>query len=202
MIYLTIGLVGFVFGSLLPLTMQTLQGIAVSPGVAIGEAFVIDNEGFRIPRRAVTRDVVDDELDRLSSSLDAVAEQLSENRAEIADKLGDEYGAIFAAHLQMLRDPKLNQELTQLVREKHYSPEYAVSKTLRQYAQVFKSLENRYLAERAHDLYDLEKRLLGHLLGECRQELTNLAEPVVILAHTLTPSETARLDPAMVLVFV
>ena len=202
MIYLTIGLVGFVFGSLLPLTMQTLQGIAVSPGVAIGEAFVIDNEGFRIPRRAVTRDVVDDELDRLSSSLDAVAEQLSENRAEIADKLGDEYGAIFAAHLQMLRDPKLNQELTQLVREKHYSPEYAVSKTLRQYAQVFKSLENRYLAERAHDLYDLEKRLLGHLLGECRQELTNLAEPVVILAHTLTPSETARLDPAMVLGFV
>ena len=182
--------------------MQILQGIAVSPGVAIGEALVIDDEGFRIPRRFVTHDVVDDELNRLTHSMDAVAEQLQANCDEISAQLGSEYGAIFAAHLQMLRDPKLNQEIRQLICEEHYSPEYAVSKTLRQYAQVFQSLDDRYLAERANDLFDLEKRLLGHLLGECREELTHLTQPVVVLAHNLTPSETARLDPKMVIGFV
>ena len=84
--------------------MQTLQGIAVSPGVAIGEALVIDNEGFRIPRRFVMRDVVEDEVERLTKAIDSVAGEIDRNRAAISEKLGDDYGAIFAAHLQMLRD--------------------------------------------------------------------------------------------------
>ncbi len=182
--------------------MHILQGIAVSPGLAIGEALVLDNEGFRIPRRFVAQDAVAGELDRLSKSMAAVSEQLRENRDEISAELGEEYGAIFAAHLQMLRDPKLNQEIQHLVKDKHHSAEFAVSKTLKQYAQVFQSLDNRFLAERANDLFDLEKRLLGHLLGQTREHLWQLNEPAIILAHNLTPSETARLDPNTVLGFV
>jgi phosphotransferase system enzyme I (PtsI) len=182
--------------------MQTLQGIAVSPGVAIGEALVIDNEGFRIPRRFVTRDAVDDELRRLDCAVDAVAAEIEENRRAVADQLGEQYGAIFAAHQQMLRDPRLRDELEALIRGRNYSPEYAVSRTLRRYAKVFQSLESSYLAERAHDLFDIEKRLLGSLLGQRREELGHLASPVVILAHNLTPSETASLDPRLVRGFV
>ncbi len=182
--------------------MHILQGIAVSPGLAIGEALVLDNEGFRIPRRFVAQDAVAGELGRLSKSMAAVSEQLRENRDEISAELGEEYGAIFAAHLQMLRDPKLNQEIQHLVKDKHHSAEFAVSKTLKQYAQVFQSLDNRFLAERANDLFDLEKRLLGHLLGQTREHLWQLNEPAIILAHNLTPSETARLDPNTVLGFV
>ena len=151
--------------------MQILQGIAVSPGLAIGEALVLDNEGFRIPRQFVGQDAAAEELDRLAKTMAAVSEQLRENRDEISAELGEEYGAIFAAHLQMLRDPKLNQEIQHLVRAEHHSAEFAVSKTLKQYAKVFQSLDNRFLAERANDLFDLEKRLLGHLLGQSREQL-------------------------------
>lgn len=182
--------------------MQILQGIAVSPGLAIGEALVLDNEGFRIPRRFVAQDAVDGELDRLSATMAAVSEQLRENRDQISAELGEEYGAIFAAHLQMLRDPKLNQEIQHLIRSKHHSAEFAVSKTLKQYAKVFQSLDNRFLAERANDLFDLEKRLLGHLLGQSQEPMWQLSEPAIILAHNLTPSETARLDPNTTLGFV
>ncbi len=182
--------------------MQILDGIAVSPGIAIGEALVIDNEGFRIPEHFVERDAVEDELERLDKAIAAVAKEIEHNRDSIAQQLGDQYGAIFSAHLQMLRDPKLHREVEQLVRGEHYSPEYAVSVTLRGYAKVFQGSDSPYLAERAHDIFDLEKSLLRNLLGRRREELSHLTTPVVVLAHNLTPSETANLDPKFVRAFV
>ena len=71
------------------------------------------------------------------------------------------------------------------------SAECAASRVLRQHARALQNLGDRYFAERATDLFDLEKRILRHLLGERREELTQLTEPVVVLAHNLTPSETA-----------
>ena len=68
--------------------MRTLEGIAVSPGVAIGEALVIDNEGFRIPRRFVSRDVVVDELKRLDGAIAAVGSEIERNRDAITQQLG------------------------------------------------------------------------------------------------------------------
>ena len=181
--------------------MQVLQGIAVSPGVTIGEALIIDQEGFRIPRRFVLRDAVDEEIDRLRSAIETVAERIDRNRASITAQLGEKYGAIFSAHLQMLRDDRLNQEFEHLIRAEHYTPEYAVSRTLRRYAKVFQDLDDTYHKERAHDIFDIEKNLLHHLLGRRREELSNLTSPVVVLAHNLTPSETANLNRDFVLAF-
>lgn len=182
--------------------MLSLQGIAVSPGVAIGEAFVVDHEGFRIPRRFVAKDAVEYELSRLQQALDAAAAEIETNQRRISEQLGKQYGAIFAAHLQMLRDPQLNEQLTRLVAEQYYSPEYAVTSTLRKYASAFEQLPGAVLPERAHDLYDIERRILRHLLGGRREELLHLTAPAVVLAHDLTPSETAQLDPQFVLGFV
>ena len=74
--------------------MQRLQGIAVSPGIAIGEALVMDNEGFRIPRRFVARDAVEDELDRLSRAIGASSEEIARNRDTVSRELGKEYGKL------------------------------------------------------------------------------------------------------------
>lgn len=174
--------------------MQRIQGIAVSPGVAIGEVLVIDNEGFRIPRRFVARDVVEDELARLDKAISAARAEMERNRDTVAQKLGDQYAAIFSAHMQMLCDPHLRSELEEMIRHRHYSPEYAVSRALRRYAKVFQQLENSYLSQRSHDITDIEKRLLRHLLGHRREELSQITSPVLVLAHNLTPSETANLD--------
>ncbi len=182
--------------------MQRLQGIAVSPGVAIGEALVMDTEGFRIPRRFVARDAVVDELNRLEQAVVASGAEIEISRDAVSRELGVQYAAIFDAHLQMLRDPKLRSEIEALVRDRHYSPEYAVSRTLRRYAKVFQTIQSSYLASRAADIFDIEKRMLRHLLGRRREELSQLASPVIVLAHNLTPSETANLDRKFVLGFV
>ena len=182
--------------------MQQLQGISVSPGVVIGEALVIDNEGFRIPRRFVSRDAVESEIERFDAAVEATAAEITGNRDAVSGELGSKYGAIFEAHLQMLRDERLQTEIRELIVERHYSPEYGVSRTLRRYAKVFQSLDSAFLAERATDIFDIEKRLLRHLLGRRREELSDLTSPVVILAHNLTPSETAGLDRRFVKGFV
>ncbi len=182
--------------------MQKLQGIAVSPGVAIGEALVMDSEGFKIPRRFVTRDAVDEEVERLDRAIAAASGEIAHNREAVSQELGKKYGAIFEAHLQMLQDSRLHSELEEMIRQRHYSPEYAVSRTLRRYAQVFQRLESSYLAERVHDIFDIEKRLLRHLLGGRAERISHLTSPVLVLAHNLTPSETANLDRQFVRGFV
>ena len=182
--------------------MQTLQGIAVSPGVAIGEALVIDNEGFRIPQRFVARDAVQVEIRRLTDAIAGADKEIAANRDTVTEQLGKHYGAIFGAHLKMLHDSRLRREIESMIRQKHYSPEYAVSRTMRRYAKVFQSLDNAFMKERSQDIFDIEKRLLKHLLKDRREDVSQLSSPVVLLAHNLTPSETANLNRKYALGFV
>ncbi|MCL2119577.1 MAG: phosphoenolpyruvate--protein phosphotransferase [Planctomycetaceae bacterium] len=182
--------------------MKKLQGIAVSPGIAIGEAMVLSNEGFRIPKRFVLRDATESEIKRLKSAIADASEELAANRDSMTKELGRKYGDIFEAHLQILNDSKLYGEFVELIREKAYSAEYAVSVTLRRYADVFRRLRNAWLTERINDIFDIEKRLLHLLLGKAREGLNQLTSEVLVLASGLTPSETANLNREFVRGFV
>lgn len=193
--------------------MIVKTGIAVSHGVAIGQAFVLGAEEFRIPRTCVAgpdgdvcdpnveQSVVEEEIARFHNAVNAVVEQITANEAMVRDRVGQQYGAIFGAHAQMAKDPKFNGEVEKLIRERHFSPEYATTSVLNRLADEFRSLPSPYLAERANDLVDLEKRLLRELLGTRQEEIARLSEPVIVLAHNLTPSETAGLPREHVLGF-
>lgn len=181
--------------------MLVKRGIAVSPGVVSGPALVLGTEDFRIPRQLVSIDAVDTEVARFRVALERVCSEIAENQQLASEQLGEEAARIFGAHLEMIRGPKLIEEIERLIREKCFSPEFASSHVLRGYAKLWQNLGNHYLAERAVDIFDLEKRLLRHLLGERREELTHLTAPVVVLAHNLTPSETFKLNTEYVLGF-
>ncbi len=181
--------------------MEIKRGIAVSPGVAIGPALVLDSEWFRIPQRAVASGQVEEECRRLRQALEQAAAETRAHQDAVSAKIGPQYGAIFAAHALMLSDPTLAQEIETLIRNDHFAVEYAVSRVIRRYAKALESIEGGYLADRVADLFDIEKRILRHLLGLRREQLRDLREPVVVLAHDLTPSETATLDPQRVHAF-
>ena len=179
--------------------MLIKRGIAVSPGVAIGSAMVLGTEDFRIPLRFVSESGIDFELTRFHAALDAVCEEILLNEKLVGERLGGQYALIFSAHLALVRDPKFIEQVESRIRQKQ-SPEYAVSQVLGQYAKQMQNL-GVYLAERSADIFDLEKKLLRHLLGERREELSHLTEPVLVLAHNLSPSETSKLDRKFVLGF-
>ncbi len=181
--------------------MLLKRGIAVSPGVVTGPALVLGTENFRIPRQFVSVDAVDTEIARFEAALESVCRAIAVNEKLASEQLGEQYGAIFAAHREVVRNPKLIEEIETLIRERCYSPEHAASRVLRSYARKLQNLGDHYFAERAVDIHDVEKRILRHLLGKRREELTHLTAPVVVLAHNLTPSETAKLNKKFVLGF-
>ncbi len=183
--------------------MEIKRGIPVSPGVAIGPALVLDNEGIRIPRRFVEDGPLDEEVVRVRQALAAAAAESREHQQAVAGKLGKQYGAIFGAHALLIEDPALLREVEGLIRQHGYTAEYAVSRTIRRHVKALQSLDRGgHLALRGSDLFDIEKAILRNLLGERRELLHHLRESVVVLAHDLTPSETAALDPTKVHAFV
>jgi phosphotransferase system enzyme I (PtsI) len=181
--------------------MEIKRGIPVSPGVAIGPALVLDTEWFRIPQRAVAKDRVAEELERLRRALSVAAVGAREQQQAVSDRLGQQYGAVFGAHAVLIEDPALAREIEALIREQHFAAEYAVSRVVRRYAKALESLDRGHLGTRAADLFDIERAVLENLLGQTREQMQSLQHPVVILAHDLTPGETAALDRRMVHAF-
>ncbi len=181
--------------------MDIKRGIAVSPGVAVGPALVLDAEWFRLPQRFIDPDHAGREVERLDSALRLASAEARDNQDAVSAKLGPQYGAIFGAHALMLADPALAREVEALIHGQHFAAEYAVSRVIRRYAKALESIQGGHLATRVTDLFDMEKRILRHLLGQRREELAQLKEAVLVLAHDLTPSETAALDPNRVHAF-
>ena len=101
----------------------------------------------------------------------------------------------------MLTDPALVREAEALIRSHHHAAEYAVSRVMRRHAKALESIPGSYLPSRVADLYDIEKRILQSLLGQRREQLSQLRAPVIVLAHDLTPSEAATLDTTRVHAF-
>jgi phosphoenolpyruvate-protein phosphotransferase (PTS system enzyme I) len=182
--------------------MEIKRGIAVSPGVAIGPALLLDTEAYRIPQRIIKKENVTEEIERVRRGLAAAAEEARQNQETVNDKVGKQYGAIFGAHAFLIEDPSLTSEIEQQIGHKHFTAEYAVSKVIRKHAKALESLDRGHFVARSVDLYDVEKRILRNLLGHRREQLRHLRQPVIVLAHDLTPSETAALDPKKVFAFV
>ncbi|MGE3809579.1 MAG: phosphoenolpyruvate--protein phosphotransferase, partial [Gemmataceae bacterium] len=181
--------------------MEIKRGIPVSPGVAIGPALMLDAEFFRIPRRVIDAGETPAEGERLRKALAAAATEAREKEQAVNEQIGPQIGAIFSAHANMIEDPILASEIEELIRTQRFTAEYAVSSVMRQYVKKFESIDRRMTASRIADLLDIEKRVLRNLLGQRREQLQHLKEPVIVLAHDLTPSETATLDTNKVYAF-
>jgi phosphotransferase system enzyme I (PtsI) len=182
--------------------MEIKRGIPVSTGVAIGPALVLDTEWYRIPQRHVEPAQAEAEVARLHQALHAAAEVSRSHQRAIHDRLGRQYAAVFEAHALLLEDPTFAGKVEALIRDERFAAEYALSRVMRQYVKALEGLgQDSAMRSRVSDLYDLERSVLGHLLGQRREQLSQLEEPVIVLAHDLTPSETAALDPAKVHAF-
>lgn len=181
--------------------MLELQGIAVSPGVAIGKALILDREGYRITRTQIDSSDRENESERLRTAIDEASTRLEKHREKSSKAIGEHIGAIFSAHQQLLLDPMLHGEWFRLIDQQQYSAEFAVSSVLSRYAQAFRHMGSDTMSERANDIRDVERTLLEALGGEPMQVTGGEGSSSVLLSHDLTPSETANLDREKILGF-
>ncbi len=174
--------------------MEIKKGIPVSPGVAIYPAVVVDTQDVRVPRRTIERGQVAQQRQRLARAIEAARADLQQLRDQVESDLGPEPAKIFGFHLGMLQDASLIDQIDQMIEQELVTAEFALSSVLRQLAQTFLAQPSELFRERVSDVYDLEKRVLKHLLSEVQGEIGRLDHEAVLIAHDLTPSQTAALD--------
>ncbi|MDI9432521.1 MAG: phosphoenolpyruvate--protein phosphotransferase [Sedimentisphaerales bacterium] len=178
--------------------MEIKKGIAVSPGVSIGRCLILDSEDYRIPRRQIAPSQRMLEVQRARNAFADAVRELSGLEQAQEQLGGGRIKDIFAVHLRFLRDRSLRRQITDLIHEESVTAEYAVASVLRRFAARFTEVKDSYISERAADVYDIERRLLRHLLGDKREDLGRLREEVIVVARELSPTQTAGFNKAFV----
>jgi len=176
-----------------------LEGVAASPGVAHGLAFVILQKELEIPVYVVPEKQIDHEKDRFEKALLEARRQISEIRREIAERLGEEEARIFDAHIMVLEDRALIEETLREMEDTNYNIEYCFREVSNRFIEAFEALQDDYLKERVKDIEDVSRRVLQILLGQTARNLMELVAERIIVSEDITPSEAAGLDTGKVL---
>lgn len=178
------------------------KGIAASPGLAIGLAFVIGRSEEPLVERLIRAEEIPEELQRFERALVQSKKEIEELRQEVVQNIGHEEAAIFEAHAMVLEDPALAGEIRRKIENEQCCPEMATRMVVESIEASFLALEEDYFSARAADIRDVGSRVLRHLTGQVLALVEQIPFDAVIVADDLTPSETATLPRDRVRAFV
>lgn len=176
------------------------KGTGASPGIALGKALVIEHSELVIEKKAI--DNIEEEVQKLQNAVEVSKEELTKVKEKALLELGEHEAEIFEAHLLVLEDPELVDSAISKIRDEKVNADYALNEIKEMFVAMFESMDNEYMRERAADIKDVTNRVLRHILGIKVVDLAGLDEEVVLIAHDLTPSDTATMNKSMVLGFL
>ncbi|HXI53767.1 MAG TPA: phosphoenolpyruvate--protein phosphotransferase [Candidatus Saccharimonadales bacterium] len=179
---------------------RIFRGIPVSPGVCRGKIVVLGKgEDATVGRRLLAEEEIPEELKRLEHALVDTRRQILNVQRQLAEGLGAEDASIFDAHLLVLEDPALIEEVTRLIKKERVNAAYAFQQVSEKYIRTLSAIQDEYLRERATDMRDVTARVVDHLAERNTQfDLSLLKEPCVIISYDLTPSQTAQINKDLV----
>ena len=183
----------------LPKDEITLFGIPASPGVAHGQVFRFLHEEVEVLNYEVKEKDHPKEIARFKEALSITSEQIKEIREGVAKNLGEKEAGIFDAHLMVLEDKALIDDVEKEIRSTGDNVEQCLHRVSQRYYDYFNQLEDVYLRERASDLKDISRRLIRNLIGATAAGTAFLEDPRVLVSEDLTPSDTASLDRSKIL---
>lgn len=181
--------------------VENLKGIAASDGIAIAKAYLLVEPDLSFDKFSVENS--DSEIERLKQALNKATQELELIRGKAVETLGEEEAQVFDAHLMVLSDPELIGNIESNIRDNKVNAESALKEVTDMFIGIFEGMEdNPYMQERAADIKDVTKRVLSHLLGVRLPNPSMIDEEVIVIAHDLTPSDTAQLNRKFVKAFV
>ncbi|RKY41599.1 MAG: phosphoenolpyruvate--protein phosphotransferase [Candidatus Makaraimicrobium thalassicum] len=178
-----------------------IKGIPAAPGIAIGKAHVFGTENIVPQERRLSEGEIAGEIERFRKALKQTKEDLIGIEKRISREIGAEHGKIFNAHLLVLEDSVLVQEVITRLKKKKKNIELIFSDVLNKYISVLSKARDEYLRDRISDITDVGKRILRNLIGLEERNLEALDEKSVVVAYDLSPSETAMMYKSRVLGF-
>lgn len=173
---------------------KVFYGIPASPGVARGQVFRFLHGKVEVPKYEVQEADQDSEISRFEDALSQTKDQITKIRGEVAKNLGEKEAGIFDAHLMVLEDKAVLDDVVAEIRKSGDNVEQCLHRVTQRYIDYFSQLEDEYLRERSADLKDISKRLLGNLVGATAAGTAFLDEPRILVSEDLSPSDTASLD--------
>ncbi|WMY94886.1 MAG: phosphoenolpyruvate-protein phosphotransferase PtsI [Arsenophonus sp.] len=179
-----------------------ILGISVSPGIAFGKALILKEELIVGNQKKITDNQINNEINRFITGRKKAVEQLKNIKKIAEKKIGEEKAEIFEGHIMLLEDEELEQEILSLIQKEHTTADAATQKVIEEQAIALEELNDAYLKERATDVRDIGTRLLKNILGLPIIDLSTISEEIILVAHDLTPSQTAQLNFKKVLGFI
>ena len=175
------------------------EGVGVSPGMACGKIHVVRDDLDDVARYRIAPSQVADEIGRFETALIQTRMQILEMQQRIAESIGAKDAAIFDAHLLVVEDRTLIDEVLRKLETDLCNVEWVFQAVATRYAETLNKIDDPYLRERALDIQDVTKRVIRNLQGKAPKTFLALSEPHILVAHNLTPSDTASINRANVL---
>src|SRR5919198_1700749 len=175
------------------------EGIGVSPGIAFGRIHVARDDLDEVVRYRIEPSRIADEIGRFEAALIQTRMQILEMQQRIAESIGTKDAAIFDAHLLVVEDRTLIDEVLRKLKNDLCNVEWVFQEVATRYAETLNKIDDPYLRERALDIQDVTKRVIRNLQGKAPKTFLALSEPHLLVAHNLTPSDTASINRSNVL---
>ena len=181
---------------------KTIKGIPVSSGIGIGRAYLIDRRKIKVERYPIKAEEVPKEVERFHKALDLAKTQLIEIKENLIKELGDKgHAHIVDVHILILEDEMLINEAIKIVEQERVNAEWALRTVMSQFVNIFEGIEDTYLKERRSDIEHVGERILRNLVGKTISNISELDQDVIIIAHDLSPADTAQMHKGKVIAF-
>jgi phosphoenolpyruvate-protein phosphotransferase (PTS system enzyme I) len=181
--------------------MIVIKGIAASPGIAIGKAYVVEDEDIVVERVEVGRDALKDEVGRFKLAQKATLRDLDAAEQKVLKVLGKQHAKLIDAHRLILKDTLITRDVPKRILEEGVNAEFALSEALEAVNRQFEKMDDEFFRERRHDLFDVGKRLLLHLMKRQKKSLAEIDHECVLISRNLLPSDTLGLKETKIIGF-
>ncbi len=175
------------------------KGIAASKGYAIGKVFLQENEEIIINDDKITD--ISAEKEKMQKALDASKSQLEIIKVKAKKEMGEKKAEVFEAHITLLDDPEFTGAMMNEIENNSLNGLKAIESVTSSFVAIFESMDNEYMRERAADIKDVSKRIISNFSGKGGDSFAITENNTIVVAHDLTPSDTAGLDRTKVVGF-
>lgn len=176
------------------MTTSVFKGVPASPGIAIGKAFLLEDMDLAVGRWQVPPEAVKAEVARFRQAVADTKKEMLGTQQKILKLLGKSHARLIEAYILILDDPFLSKDVVKNISTQHVNAEFALSEAVAGAVKALEAASDEYFRERRHDVLDVGRKILLHLLGHQPQSLDELKEPSVVVAHNLTPSDTIHMQ--------
>ncbi len=165
------------------------RGTGINVGIAIGRAFVLEDEGVVVEKRFIPREKIKDEVIRYKNALAKTKEDLEIVKKHVLQALGKQHAKLIDAHTMILKDPLITKDVVSLIVNDKINAEYALSKKIEEILKKFDKVNDTFFLERKNEIIDISKKIIQNLTNKKTNIIPQINEPVVLIANNLLPSD-------------